>query len=409
MCNIKAIATVGLLLVMLFSANCTSGHDFNHQLNAAVKPYRFSIAGWEFKTYFERTKQLFSKREKIQNTSEVVNEYISLGNRIKDLKAQINATNQVVLQSQIHNLQKQQNNLANAVEKIIKRQTGEVLSELDIYQPWYRHVKLKVTFPPPDFKLETLPHLLVISPRNKIETMKDVFLVKDLSVEEMVSIEADIDTLNVSSLVVDLGGVSTYPNLVASDSDFQYILETCAHEWAHVYLAFTPLGFRHVLNITGLSHNSDIDTISETSADIIGKEIGAAIVKKYYPQFQSNSQNVQSSSQTVVNKPTFDFDQEMRDIRKIVDQYLSAGEIDIAEKFMQEKRDYLAANGYYIRKLNQAYFAFNGKYADVPAFENPIGTKLSQLRVKSDSLKDFLNTVSSITSLQDLESALKQN
>ena len=74
---------------------------------------------------------------------------------------------------------------------------------------------------------------------------------------------------------------------------------------------------------------------------------------------------------------------------------------------MQEERDYLAANGYYIRKLNQAYFAFNGKYADVPAFENPIGTKLNQLRVKSDSLKDFLNTVSSITSLQDLESALK--
>ncbi len=267
--NMKKIAVVVLLLALLFSTGCGTNHDFNHQVNTVVKPYRFSMVGWEFKTYFERTKQLFTKREKTTQTeSEVINEYISLGNSIRDLKAQINATNQAELQSQINNLQKQQDNLTSIVEKIIKSQTRQVLSELGIYQPWYKHVKLKVTFPPPDFKLEALPHQLVISPRNKIETMKDIFLVKGLSLEEMMSIEADIDKLNVSSLVVDLGGVSTYPNLVASDSDFQYILETCAHEWAHIYLAFTPLGFRHVLNITGLSHNPDIDTISETVADI---------------------------------------------------------------------------------------------------------------------------------------------
>jgi hypothetical protein len=393
--------------VVLFSASCTSGHDFNHQVKAAVKSYSFSVAGWEFNTYLERTRQLFSKSEKIQNESEVVNNYISLGNRIKNLKTQINATNQAELQSQINDLQKQQDNLTSAMEIIIKSQTRQVLSELGIFQPWYRHIKLKVTFPPPDFELQTLPHQLVISPRNKIETMKDVFLVKDLSVEEMTSIEANVDKLNVSSLVVDLGGISTYPNLVASDSDFQYILESCAHEWSHAYLTFTPLGFRQVLNITGLSRNTDISTMNETVADIIGKEISSAVVKKYYPQFQSNSQPAQSSIQTAANEPVFNFDQEMRDIRIIVEHYLSAGEIEKAEKFMQEKQEYLAANGYYIRKLNQAYFAFNGKYADTPAFENPIGTKLNQLREKSASLKDFLNTVALITSLEKLESALK--
>jgi hypothetical protein len=218
----------------------------------------------------------------------------------------------------------------------------------------------------------------------------------------MTSIEADVDKLDVSSLVVDLGGVGTYPNLVASDSDFQYIIETCAHEWTHAYLAFTPLGFRYVLNIAGLSHNADISTINETVADIVGKEVGAAVVKKYYPQLLTGNLTTQSPSQ-----PVFDFNKEMRTIRVQVDQYLAAGEIETAEQYMQTKRDYLEANGYYIRKLNQAFFAFNGNYADTPAFENPIGTQLSQLRAHSNTLKDFLNTVSSFANLQSLESALK--
>jgi hypothetical protein len=406
--NIKKIAAVCLVLVILFSASCTSGHDFNHQVNSIVKSYRFSVVGWEFTTYFERTKQIFNTRDKkIDNETEVTSEYILLRNRIKELKTQINATNQADLQLQINVLQEQQDSLTSAVEKIIKSQTREVLSELGIYQPWYKYVKLKLTFPPPDFKLQTPPYLLVISPRDKIETMKDGLLSEELSVAEMTSIEANVDKLNVSSLVVELGGVGTYPNLVANDSDYQYIVETCAHEWAHAYLAFTPLGFRYVLNIAGLSHNTDITTLNETVADIIGKEVGAAIVKKYYPQFQTNSQTVQANSQTVANESALDFNKEMRDIRERVDQYLSAGEIETAEQFMQQKRDYLAANGYYIRKLNQAYFAFNGTYADVPAFENPIGTKLNQLRVQRGSLKDFLNVVSSITSLKDLESVLK--
>jgi len=107
--------------------------------------------------------------------------------------------------------------------------------------------------------------------------------------------------------------------------------------------------------------------MSETLAGIVGKEVGAAIVKKYYHQFQT------TSIQTAVNQPTFDFDQEMRNIRKKVDQYLAAGDVETAEKFMQERRDFLATKGYYIRKLNQAYFAFNGKYADLPALRIPSG------------------------------------
>jgi len=45
-------------------------------------------------------------------------------------------------------------------------------------------------------------------------------------------------------------------------------------------------------------------------------------------------------------------------------------------------------NGYYIRKLNQAYFAFYGAYADVPggpAGEDPVGPAVRALRSQSQS------------------------
>ena len=404
----KIISVAGLLLVMLCTAGCGSGHDFNHQLNPIVKPYRFRIAGWEFNTFFEQAKELFTKKTKnAPSDTEITNQYISLSNQINDLKGQINDTNQSELQSQIDNLQKQQNDLTGPVADIIKRQVTQVLSDMGIYEPWYKYIKLKFTFPPPDFKLESAPHLLVVSPRDKIVTLKDVLLNENMSLQEITNLETNVDNLNVSSLVVDLGGVGTYPNLVSSTSNFRYIIETCAHEWVHAYLAFQPLGFRYVLNIAGLSHNDDITTMNETVADIIGKEVGDAVVKKYYPQFQSNNQTAQSDTKTTDDQPVFNFNQEMQNIRKQVDQYLAAGEIDTAEQYMQQKQAHLAANGYYIRKLNQAYFAFYGTYADSPAYENPIGTEIKQLRAESASLKDFLNTVSAMTGVNNLDAALK--
>jgi hypothetical protein len=283
---------------------------------------------------------------------------------------------------------------------IINRQIQQTLAEEGIYNPWYKYGELELDFPPVNLKLDIPPHLLVISPRDKIETMKTVLLNENLSLEEMTAIEAEVDAMNVSSLVVELGGLGTYPSLVESDTSLQFILETAAHEWVHQYLAFTPLGFRYLLDIVGLSHNPDIITINETVADIVGKEIGAAIISKYYPE-------AETGTPLVAGKPAFDFDKEMRDIRKSIDQYLALGEIEAAEKFMREQRDYLASKGYYIRTLNQAYFAFNGQYADNPAFISPIGMELKQMRAESTSLSDFLDAVALLTSQHDLKLTLE--
>jgi len=64
-------------------------------------------------------------------------------------------------------------------------------------------------------------------------------------------------------------------------------------------------------------------------------------------------------------------------------------------------------SGYYIRKLNQAYFAFHGTYADSPTSVSPIGAELEKLREQSLSLKDFLNKAATITSRQHLQEMLE--
>lgn len=99
----------------------------------------------------------------------------------------------------------------------------------------------------------------------------------------------------------------------------------------------------------------------------------------------------------------------MREIRSAVDKLLANREIERAEELMEKRRQYLASKGYHIRKLNQAYFAFHGAYADEPTSVNPIGAQMREWRSRSTSLREFLSTVSAMTSRHDLIDGLKAN
>jgi len=96
----------------------------------------------------------------------------------------------------------------------------------------------------------------------------------------------------------------------------------------------------------------------------------------------------------------------VRQIRGAVDGYLARGEVEEAERVMEEERQLLAAEGYYIRKLNQAYFAFHGIYAYKPASVSPIDEDLRELRAQSGSLKEFLDDVAGMTGYDDLRRAV---
>ena len=398
------IIATGLLSVIFLSGSCTPTQGFDNRLKSIVKPYRFSIAKWEFRTIpYEVNQWIFGSPEKIDDEVSVVTEYFRSVERIKTLKSEIEAINAgkgqgdlASLEAELNELQEQRVALDETVERILGKQIKEILAQQGIFNPI---VKSRVNFPPLIFKLEKPPRLLVVSPRERIESIRRIPLQPGVNLEEMEAIEAEVDKLGVSSLVVELGGFAAYPSLVTSDASLRFVIDTVTEEWLHQYLVFTPLGIRYLLDVAGLARNYEIATMNETLAGIVSKEIGATVCGEYYAECESQQKRAA--------RPGFDFNREMREIRRAVDQYLARGEIEQAEEFMEQKRQYLASKGYYIRKLNQAYFAFYGTYADRPTSISPIGVELQELRRQSASLKDFLDTVVVMTSRQDLKAALK--
>jgi len=364
---------------------------------------------WESKTLLNEIRELISNKDgKTEDDLDLVTEYYLLVERIKTLKSQTDAINTAngqgdlaLLEAELNELEEQKATLADTVERIIGRQITEILAQEGIYNPIYEYIKLEVSFPPLNFKLEKPPHLLVLSPRGRIESIREILLKQDASLEEKEAIEAKVDKLGVSSLVVPLGGLGVYPSFIADDTSLRLTIDAATEEWLHQYLVFKPLGFLYLLDITGVSRNYEIATMNETLASMVSKEIGSTIYGQYYAQYENGDRNQ-------VAEPEFDFNEEMRDIRRAVDEYLAQGEVEQAEEFMEQKRQYLASKGYYIRKLNQAYFAFYGTYADSPTSISPIGLELKELRSQIASLKDFLNIVAAMTNRQDLSEVLNK-
>lgn len=395
------------MLVCFLGGSCSSASGFDSSLGSIVKSYRFSLAGWEFKAIpAELSRLVFGRPEKVEDEVCVVTEYFSLVGQIKTLSSEIEAIDHGdkqgdtdSLKAELNKLEKQKNALEDTAVRILAGQIKEALAQEGISNPFDKYTGLKVTFPPVSFKLEKPPHLLVVSPRDRIESMREILLQQDISLKEIEDIEGRVDKLGVSSLVVELGGFAgAYPSFVTDEGSLRFTLDSATEEWVHQYLAFKPLGFRYVLDLTGVSRNYEIATMNETVASMVSKEIGSIVYEKYYSEHEGGAPQEDADSE---------FNREMREIRRAVDEYLARGEIEQAEEFMEQKRRYLASKGYYIRKLNQAYFAFHGAYADKPTSISPIGVELKQLRSQSASLKDFLDTASAMTSRQDLIDSLK--
>ncbi len=161
--------------------------------------------------------------------------------------------------------------------------------------------------------------------------------------------------------------------------------------------------------------------MNETTASIAGKEIASAVITTYYPELApapiiqsaplQEPQDPASEDVPVESKPVFDFRAVMHDTRIHVDELLAAGKIEEAESYMEVQRKFIWENGYQIRKLNQAYFAFHGAYADSPggaAGSDPVGPAVRALRDQSTSLAEFVNEMSWMTSFTQLESKVNK-
>ena len=298
-----------------------------------------------------------------------------------------------------------QNSLAPLAEATLQSQISNALADLGLTtsgQP----------IPPVLYHISSTPLALIVSPRNVIQQTANISVLPTLTLDDQIKLEDKVaKSLDVSTLVVPIGGVGVYPTMVMETTDLRWTLDTIAHEWTHNYLNLRPLGINY-------STTPELRTMNETTASIVGGEVGNFVIESYYSELLQSSSNLNLTS---LNKATlvsnqlddaapFDFRAEMHETRVTADKLLAEGKIDEAESYMEKRRQVFWDNGYLLRKLNQAYFAFHGAYADVPggaAGEDPVGPAVRALRAQSSSLADFVNTIAWITSFQQLQQAIK--
>ncbi|MCB0141639.1 MAG: hypothetical protein KDE50_17165, partial [Caldilineaceae bacterium] len=154
---------------------------------------------------------------------------------------------------------------------------------------------------------------------------------------------------------------------------------------------------------------ADLTTINESVAEIVGNEIGQLALERYYPDLvpppPSKADLIIREMLGQYGAPRFDFRNEMRETRLEVDRLLAAGQVAQAERYMEQRRQLFVENGYPIRKLNQAYFAFHGSYGTSAASSSPIGPQLDDLRAAMPDLQTFVHTVRWFTSAAELNDA----
>jgi hypothetical protein len=302
------------------------------------------------------------------------------------------------LRAELSDLYREQDQLAPLAESVLQGQVSATLADLGLTttgQP----------IPPVEFHISPLPYNLIISPRDRIEAEASISLVPDISVDKQGALEDKVaSVLNVSTLVVPVGGIGSYPTMVMRTTDLSWLVNTIIHEWTHNWLTLRPLGASY-------TSSAEVRTMNETTASISGDEIAKIVLKRYYPELGGNPQ-LQFQNLGMPFSPsrsTFDFRAEMHTTRVHVDELLAEGKVEEAETYMEQRRQIFWDNGYAIRKLNQAYFAFYGAYADVPggpAGEDPVGPAVRALRSQSRSLTDFLKTISKMSTFKQLQAAL---
>ena len=243
--------------------------------------------------------------------------------------------------------------------------------------------------------MEELPRALIVSPRERIDLMASLPLRSDISTEEILKLEEALTNKGLSAIVERIGGLGTYPALVKATSSREFTVSTILHEWVHHYLFFHPLGQRY-------SAGGEMSTINETVANMVAAETAAIALGLPPPVFRVP----EPPSVPHRDPDLFDFGSYMRETRIEAERLLAEGQIDAAEAYMEARRVHLnRTHGYTIRKINQAYFAFHGSYADSPSggSVSPIYGQLIGVRNQSSSVAEFLRTVREIESASELE------
>ena len=255
-------------------------------------------------------------------------------------------------------------------------------------------------WPPVDFRLESPPHVLVTSPRDEIRRLDSVLLSPGMTGSQSFEVEANVlEQSGLSGIVLSLGGVATFPTFVRDDNSLLRTLDLVAHEWLHAYFFFNPLG-QHI------NSSTDMNSLNETIASLVGEELGIITWERITGEMFEQPDDEDSDDED--DPDEFSFDDFMRETRLRTDEILAEGDIEGAESYMDERRIELQEHRYFIRKINQAYFAFNGTYGDSPASVSPIGDQVDELRSLVSDVGEMLRLTRGISSYDEFLRVLEE-
>ena len=378
-----------------------------------VASWQFDLLTWEVEAIGQKVRAFVDQPAAGLTHAQaiaLVNAYLDRAGEMRRLQNEINRrfsetggvgdSETVALQNALDALRDEQLDKRPQVEQIIEGQIAYELQQvgLELFDQ---------AFPPVQFTFVEPPRKLVVSPRDRITTVYSQMLDAQMSLAEIEQSEATYAArYDVSAYVTNIGGLGAFPTMVVDQASLGWILTTVAHEWTHNYLTLFPLGLNYMTS-------PDLTTMNETVADIVGDEIGTRAMQTFYRAQlppPPDTDNIPAGQPPLLPSelPAFDFATEMRTTRLRVDELLAAGKVTEAENYMAQRRLFFVENGYPLRVLNQAYFAFHGSYGTSAASTSPLGPKLERLRALSPDLLHFLQTVRGFTSVEQLEAALAQ-
>jgi len=409
-----------LIITVLITSDLPHATDQFDQVRRDTRAIEFDYPTWVWDAIWNKIDQgaisapyIFDRGtnkqivlDYLRTTDEITQTDLQIEKIFADPKIADKESTSAFLRTQRATLAQRQTSLAPFAESALQSQVSNAFAELGLTTGGQ-------TLPPLLYRNSPTPLALIVSPRDHIEQTTNISILPSLTLDQQIKLEDDIaKSLNVSTLIVPVGGIGVYPTMVMETTDLRWMLNTIAHEWTHNYLELRPLGLNY-------DTTPELRTMNETTASISGDEVGHFVLQKYYPELLASSSSpnliqfnlTQRPSSGLADTPPFDFRAEMHTTRVKVDELLKQGKINEAEAYMEQRRQIFLQNGYLIRKLNQAYFAFNGAYADVPggaAGEDPVGPAVRALRAKSKSLADFINTIAWMNSFQQLQHAIQK-
>jgi hypothetical protein len=399
------VLVVGALLLAF-----SNYHQANElqRIRAFSRPLEFDYVGWTLNALGTKLGQVaLGAADNLPpaEQSQLVLDYLDLiaeidqaNRRLNEIYADPDIPNPEsasrLVRQQLQALEARRALLGPVAESILQDQVSDVVSDLGLTvggQP----------LPPVLFHSTALPTALIVSPREVIEQMHNISLEPDIHADQRTILEDSIDqAFDVSSLIVNVGGIGVYPTMITETSNANFLTEVIAHEWIHNFLFLRPLGLNYFTS-------PELRTMNETAAALAGQEIGRIVMQRYYPELlpPPPPPDQPADPGEPPPPPAFDFRDEMRLTRVTVDEMLAEGRIEEAEEYMEARRQVFWEHGYRIRKLNQAYFAFYGAYADQPggaAGEDPVGEAVRNLYATSPSLEAFLKRIAWMTSFEEL-------